>query len=244
MVGGLERIGSQILTQSQFSQTYGYFEVRVQMPAGSGEGGAIWLMPESGAWPPEVDIAEVSGSSPTTLSTTLLLDPDAPISTYKTEPDMSHGFHTYAVDLEPDKTTWYFDNQGAASPATIGQMKIDWVHVYDSNPYAPAPTTTGAAPQSSDIVDLGNVTLTATPATHFILSGTGHDTVISNFDSASNVIDFEMTSQDFANIAFSEADDHALIDFDGNHVSLPGVTLDQLGWNNFTIGGLSNPHPT
>jgi beta-glucanase (GH16 family) len=280
MVGGLDRIGSQILTQNNFAQTYGYFEARIQMPAGNGEGGAFWLMPESGAWPPELDIAEVSGSSPTTLSTSLLLDPDAPIGSWRNEPDMSQAFHTYAVNWTPTTITWYFDNQqvyqidtpaemnqpmylifsinsgttqtveGAAGPSTIGQMKIDWVHVYDSNPYAttptPAPAATGASPQASDVVvDLGNVTLTATSAAQFIFSGPGHDAVINNVDAATNGIDFEMTAQDFADIAFRQAGDgHALIDFDGNHVSLPGVMLDQLGWNNFTIAGHSHPHPS
>ena len=276
MVGGLDRIGSQLLTQNSFAQTYGYFEARIQMPAGNGEGGAFWLMPESGAWPPELDIAEVSGNTPTMLSTTLLLDPDAPISTYVNEPDMTTGYHTYAVDLEPTTITWYFDNhpvyqmptppemnqpmymifsinsgttqtvEGAASPSTVGQMKIDWVHVYDSNPYVTTPVAAGATPQANDImVDLGNVTLAATPAAQFIFSGAGHDTTIANFDATSDVLAFEMTTQDFAAIALSQsADGHALIDFAGNHISLPGVTLDQLGWNNFTIDGHSNPHPT
>ena len=75
--------------------------------------------------------------------------------------DMTQGFHTYAVDWEPDKITWYFDGQqtfetpttpdmnqpmyvlattdtglsgswpGATDPSLVSQMKIDYIRVYD-----------------------------------------------------------------------------------------------------------------
>lgn len=163
MIGGLNRIGGQILTQNTFWQTYGYFEASIQMPAGHGVGGAFWLMPQSGAWPPELDIAEVYGHAPTTLITSLV---DGTVTNpWHRIPDATAGFHTYAVDWEPDTITWYFDNQpmfqmatpsdfnqpmymifslnsgtdqtpdGPADPSLVAQMKIAWVHVYDANPY-------------------------------------------------------------------------------------------------------------
>jgi beta-glucanase (GH16 family) len=42
-IGGLSRIAGQVETEGTFSQTYGYFEARIQMPAGRGEAGAFWL---------------------------------------------------------------------------------------------------------------------------------------------------------------------------------------------------------
>jgi beta-glucanase (GH16 family) len=89
---------------------------------------------------------------------------------------MTQGFHTYSVDWEPDKITWYFDGQetfetpttasmnqpmyvvlsthsglpgswpGSPDPSLVSQMKVDYVHVYDANPY----TSGGALTNSTD----------------------------------------------------------------------------------------------
>jgi beta-glucanase (GH16 family) len=177
-IGGLSRISGQVLTEHSFSQTYGYFEARMQMPAGDGALGAFWLLPESGSWPPELDVAEVVGAAPNTLVNTLH-DSGAPDPHWTDVADMTQGFHTYAVDWEPDKITWYFDGQetfetpttasmnqpmyvalsthsglpgswpGSPDPSLVSQMKVDYVHVYDANPY----TSGGALTNSTDPTD-------------------------------------------------------------------------------------------
>jgi beta-glucanase (GH16 family) len=174
-IGGLSRISGQILTEHSFSQTYGYFEARMQMPAGDGALGAFWLLPESGSWPPELDVAEVVGAAPNTLVNTLH-DSGAPDPHWTDVADMTQGFHTYAVDWEPDKITWYFDGRetfetpttasmnqpmyvvasthsglpgswpGSPDPSLVSQMKIDYIRVYDANPY----TSGGALTDSTD----------------------------------------------------------------------------------------------
>jgi Glycosyl hydrolases family 16 len=271
MIGGLSRIGGQILTQNTFSQTYGYFEASIQMPAGNGVGGAFWLMPQGGGWPPELDIAEVYGNSPTTLITSLV---DGTVTNpWHTIPDSSAGFHTYAVDWQPTTITWYFDNQpvfsmptppdfnqpmymifslnsgtdstpdGPADPALTAQMKIDWVHVYDSNPYAGKAASAAIAQPS--VVQVGNDPLVASPGMTFVVAGSGHTTAIQGF-SPSDVLDFQMAPADFMalNNAISAAPDgHTVIDFNGNHLNLLGISPDQLTWNSFHIDGLPNPFP-
>jgi len=262
-IGGLDRIGGQVLTQNLFAQTYGYFEASIQMPAGHGEGGAFWLMPQDGSWPPEIDIAEVSGNTPNVLVNSLIdgsvTNPfvDSPV-------DLTQGFHTYAVDWEPTTITWYLDNkqvfqtatpsdlnkpmyiilslnsgtsetpEGVADPSLVSRMKVDWVHVYDSKP----------SPAASEIVDLTNHVIDASPGATFIVDATRPDVTINGFDPHSNVIDFEGTPLDFPNLLGSSAlDGSAMFDLGGTHVSLPGVTLDDLTWANFHINGASNPFP-
>jgi hypothetical protein len=68
----------------------------------------------------------------------------------------------------------------------------------------------------------------------FIFDGPGHSTNIQDFAPDSDKLDFEMTAQDFSKVSITACSDgHAQIDFNGNHVSLPGVTPDQLSQSNF-----------
>jgi beta-glucanase (GH16 family) len=45
-------------TQGLFSQTYGHFEMLAKMPQANGNWPAMWLVPETGTWPPEIDVVE------------------------------------------------------------------------------------------------------------------------------------------------------------------------------------------
>ncbi len=65
---GTSYTSGRITTQNLFSQTYGLFEFRAQLPAGAGLWPAIWMMPANstyGAWPQsgEMDVMESQGSA-------------------------------------------------------------------------------------------------------------------------------------------------------------------------------------
>ena len=118
-------------TYHEFSQTYGYFEMRAELPAGKGLAPAFWLLPEDNSWPPELDVMEMIGSQPNELVTTVHSQVsganelssthfDTSAGTYA--PGMTTGFHTYGVDWEPNTITWYFDGQEVFQTATPADM--------------------------------------------------------------------------------------------------------------------------
>ncbi len=116
-------------TYHEFSQTYGYFEMRAELPAGQGLWPTFWLLPEDNSWPPELDVMEMIGNQPNRLVTSIhSQDPIGggreispnhfAIGAGTYEPGMTTGFHTYGVDWEPNTITWYFDGQEVYQTAT------------------------------------------------------------------------------------------------------------------------------
>ncbi|MCK5346166.1 MAG: family 16 glycosylhydrolase [Candidatus Heimdallarchaeota archaeon] len=102
-------------TKGKFSQKYGYFEVRAKFPKGKGIWPAQWMLPDSGKWPPEIDIAELLGHSPSTIHTThhwgVWPDRKKTGGMYTTTDDYSTDFHTFAVEWSPESLTWYVDQK-------------------------------------------------------------------------------------------------------------------------------------
>ena len=101
-------------TVGKFSQMYGYFEVRCKLPKGRGFWPAFWLLSDSKQWPPEIDIFENLGHENHKLHfTNHWKGPDGKNQGKGQEtdgPDYTAGFHTIAVDWEPDAIIWYVDD--------------------------------------------------------------------------------------------------------------------------------------
>ena len=96
-----------------FDFTYGYAEMKAQLPAGAGFWPAFWLLPTSGKWPPELDVMEWQGGRPERDFMTVHFSDarkknDSLGGTYD-DPGLASGFHTYGVDWEPSAITWYVD---------------------------------------------------------------------------------------------------------------------------------------
>jgi len=110
--GGREFTSGLVDTRGRMAQAFGRFEVRARLPAGQGIWPAIWLLPASGAWPPEVDIVELLGDNPHTVYMTEHWGkwPDIREDGGQfSGPDFSADFHVFRLDWLPEKITWYID---------------------------------------------------------------------------------------------------------------------------------------
>ncbi len=113
-----------LTTYETFSQTYGYFEIRADMPEKQGVWPAFWLLPADGSWPPELDVIEMTGQEPNKLLLTGHTSETGAHTTVGATPFVSDtaGFHTYGVLWTEDELVWYFDNVEVARAATPADM--------------------------------------------------------------------------------------------------------------------------
>jgi hypothetical protein len=110
------------------------------------------------------------------------------------------------------------------TPASTGPATVS-----DSQTTA-MPDTSTTTSDDTTVVNIGTDSLLATPSADlFIFDGPGHSTSIQDFAPDSDKLDFEISNVSIT----AGSDGQALIDFNGNHVSLPGVTPDQLSQSNF-----------
>ena len=191
-VNNYSYISGELNTYHAFAQTYGYFEMRAELPAGQGFWPAFWLMPENGAWPPELDVVETLGQSPTTLVTTSHSAYAGMESLWTPVPDTSAGYHTYGVDWEPDYITWYFDGQevyqlptpadmnspmfiianlavggnwpGPADGYSSAQMHVDYIRAYEPDSAGASSWSTPSPPALVSSTVSGSESVAADPA--------------------------------------------------------------------------------
>ena len=180
-----------INTYHDFSQTYGYFEMRAELPAGHGLWPAFWMLPEDGSWPPELDVMEMIGSEPNTLRNTVhsqvsgdwkVNDTHYLNEANVTVSDMTSGYHTYGVDWEPDTITWYYDRQPtfqAATPADLDKPMYLIANLAVGGAWAGDPDATTPVPAQMTIDYIRAYSTAPVPALtdtfHFHDAGTGDD---------------------------------------------------------------------
>jgi beta-glucanase (GH16 family) len=111
---GMPFTSGMVASHDKFSQRYGRFEARMQLPRGRGLWPAFWLLPVTMKWPPEIDIMEHKGRILNRVWMTLHL-PQAGTWRPKSTggewagPDFTAGMHTFAVEWEPDSMRWFVD---------------------------------------------------------------------------------------------------------------------------------------
>jgi len=102
-----------------FSQQYGYFEARIKSSATPGTLTAFWLLPESGAWPPELDIEEIRGDYPKTAYLTNHTGQNNKQTQFLFTAPRSLGsaYHIYGALVTAKMITWYIDGAVAGQTA-------------------------------------------------------------------------------------------------------------------------------
>lgn len=122
---GYTIMSGHLLTRRSLAQTYGYYEARVQVPAGNGLWPAFWMLPARGGWPPEIDIFEILGRDPRTvyhsIHTGSLNAPVHLTTKYQTD-DLSKGYHTYGVWWDAKTIRYYLDDQRVREYPTPPQL--------------------------------------------------------------------------------------------------------------------------
>ncbi|UCI34520.1 family 16 glycosylhydrolase [Mesorhizobium sp. B4-1-4] len=113
-----------LTTHESFSQTYGYFEMRAELPHTAGAWPAFWLLPENGSWPPELDAVEARGQDPNSLYMTAHSNATGQHTEVSSTVNVmdTGGFHTYGVLWTPDELVWTYDGIEVAKAATPADM--------------------------------------------------------------------------------------------------------------------------
>jgi serralysin len=122
---GYQYSSGVITTHDSFAQTYGYFEMRAELPTDvSGAWPAFWLVPADGSWPPELDVMETLSGSPSIDYTTQHSGASGSataIGSANLVTDVG-GFHTYGVLWTASTLTWFLDGQEVFQTATPADM--------------------------------------------------------------------------------------------------------------------------
>lgn len=147
----------QINTFHSFSQTYGYFEMKAELPSGAGLWPAFWLLPKDQSWPPELDVMEQLGQDPNKFYATVhsaASGDHTQVSTPISTSDLTTGFHTYGVDWEADNIAWYLDGKQvfeAATPADLHSPMYMIANLAVGGYWPGSPTSAGEFPATMQI---------------------------------------------------------------------------------------------
>ena len=114
-----------IQASNTFSQAYGYFEMRADLPEGAGSWPGFWLLNADGHWPPELDIVETFGANPSALTNSVHTG-ETGQHTYQTvwthQPTLTSGFHTFGALWTPTTITFTYDGDAIGQIDTPADM--------------------------------------------------------------------------------------------------------------------------
>jgi beta-glucanase (GH16 family) len=98
-----------ISTRGSIAQRHGFFEMRARWSGGKGVWPAFWLLPSSGAWPPEIDIMEAHGDKPDVVFQTKHSKLEPKAGERVPVPGGTGQWHRYGVLWTPRTLRFYVD---------------------------------------------------------------------------------------------------------------------------------------
>ena len=128
----------QINTKAMFSQEYGYFEMRAELPTGAGMWPAFWTQPANDYSPREIDAMEAfgapnaDGEGGTSLYHYDVHDSSNRAGTGAWVPagtDLTTSYHSYGVLWTPTTLTYYFDGKQTAQMPTPPDIDTEPVYL-------------------------------------------------------------------------------------------------------------------
>jgi beta-glucanase (GH16 family) len=97
---------------------YGFVQVVARLPFGEGLWPAIWLVPENGSWPPEIDIVEHWGTELTSRATLHTGKQNSQQRGTINFPEADQGWHTYSMSWTRSRISIYYDGKLALTTTT------------------------------------------------------------------------------------------------------------------------------
>jgi serralysin len=120
---GYDYTSGLLTTQNAFAQTYGYFEIRAQLPEQQGVWPAFWLLPADRNGVAEIDVFEQVGGDAVYQTVHSQASGSVTHTSFSSlMPTASTGFHTYGVLWTAETITWYIDGAATAQIATPADM--------------------------------------------------------------------------------------------------------------------------
>jgi beta-glucanase (GH16 family) len=120
-----------ITSEGNFSQKYGYFEMRADLSNSPGAWNAFWLLPDRNPNPDgdsdwtELDIVEHYGNNDAGIYRWIHTNdsenhpnPNATLQVYSDNPEQVTGYHTYGVNWTPTSLDYYFNGKFIGSQPT------------------------------------------------------------------------------------------------------------------------------
>jgi beta-glucanase (GH16 family) len=175
LINNYEYTSGILTTHDTFSQTYGYFEMRADLPETAGAWPAFWLLPEDGSWPPELDVLEMRGQEPNTLVMTAHTNETGQHTKISSSVNVSNtdGFHTFGLLWTPDQLIWTYDGVKVAEAATPSDMHRPMYMLVDLavGGFAGAPPDHLATPAQMKIDYIRAYTLDDVQQSHLNITG-------------------------------------------------------------------------
>ncbi len=169
-----------------FSQTYGYFEMRAKFPGTNGFWPAFWLLPKSGAWPPEIDVIEHLSKQPSTAYFTMHYGTEANHQQSQgtwNGPNLTQDYHVYAVDWQPNSMVWYVDGVERYRLSNTNVPNVPMfilANLAVGGSWAGAPDSTTVFPNNMEVDYIRAWSKTATnPTTYTITASAGANGTVS-----------------------------------------------------------------